>query len=139
VRNLFQGGTPNWPEQSLSTRIFNIDKPAIGFASAFDGLALTCWLHKDALLAALYREIDVHARDDIAMSPAAKEKAAAEMAQTLLNAEHQVCRLIDVALAQKLPVEFGDEDPAAILGVIPKVVPPSPQPGYQRQSWTVRH
>jgi hypothetical protein len=61
------------------------------------------------------------------------------MAHTLLNAEHQVCRLIDVALAQKLPVEFGDEDPAAILGVILKVVPPSSQPDYQRQSWTVRH
>lgn len=142
VRGLFQGGTPNWPTESLTTKIFNVpDRAAVGFASAVDGLALTCWLHKDALIAAINREIDAHAHDDIAMSPSAKERAVAEMAKTLLDLEHAICRMVDVGLAQKLPLEYGDEDPAAMLGVTLRTVPPpSPQQGSspERTGYNVR-
>ena len=142
VRNLFKGGTPNWPTANLTAQLFNTsDRAAIGFASAVDGLALTCWLHKDALIAAINREIDAHAQDAVAMSPAAKEMAAAEMSQTLLDLEHSICRLIDVGLVQKLPVEYGSEDPAAMLGVALRTVPlPSPQQGssLERAGYNVR-
>lgn len=87
------------------------------------------WLHKDILTTAVDREIDAHAQDDIALSVAAKEKAAAEMAQNLLATERQVCALIERGLAQSLPVEYGDEHPSAILRVELRTVPPSPRSG----------
>jgi len=142
VRNLFQGGTPNWPTANLTAQLFNIsERGAIGFASTVDGLALTCWLHKDALIAAVNREIDKYAQDSIAMSPATKEKAAAEMAQTLLALEHSICRLIDVGLEQKLPIEYGEEAAGAMMGITLRTVPPPPaSPGSNpgRTSWPLR-
>ena len=79
------GSAARWADHpstsgQAKTQIFSVER-AIGFAPTVSPLGLVCWLHKDALLAAINKEIDAHAHDDLAITPVAKEKALAEANQ----------------------------------------------------------
>ena len=79
---------------------------------------MVAWLHKDALIAALDREIASEADDKAALTHEAREKAEAEVMGDLLAVERDEAALVWQAQAQNLPVEHrGDCSPLAILQV----------------------
>lgn len=79
-------------------------------------LALTAWLHKDALLAALEVEIDAVAEDSAALSTETRAAKLAEVNARILDAERIECALIGTAGGS---VDFrSDTDPRAALGVV---------------------
>ena len=106
-----------------------------------DAVALTCWLHKDALIASLDREIASEADDKAALSHEAREKAEAEVMGDLLAVERDECALVWQAQAQNLPCEHrADCAPVAILNLALIAAPrsvasPETSPGY---SWPMR-
>ena len=115
--NVFRGMPIVWPSQNLRSTVHNTPSLAVAFGETPDALATMCWLHRAAMIAAIEREIDLQANDELALAPAAKEVATAAAAQELSRLEHAICRLVDVAQAQRLPLEFGDEHASAVLGV----------------------
>jgi hypothetical protein len=85
-----------WPTLRVQSDVVNAATPALAglaFAEVPDGVALTCWLHKDALVKRLAAEIDSEADDGAAMSHEARQIAEAEIAGDLLDAERQECFL----------------------------------------------
>jgi hypothetical protein len=117
-----------FPTQTHPVRILNGGPGLIGFAELPDMLALMTWLHRDALIAALDREIAEVADDPSAMTHEQRQKAEAQIRADLLAVERQECALIEIAQAQGLPVEYrGDCDPRAILG-FEWVAAPAPVP-----------
>ena len=79
---------------------------------------LFAWLHKDALIAALDREIASEADDTAALSHEARQKAEADVLGDLLAVERDECALVWQAQAQGLPVEHrSDINPVALLGL----------------------
>jgi hypothetical protein len=106
-----------FPAQNHQVRILNGDPSLIGFAELPDTLALLAWLHRDALIAALDREIDAVADDPNSMNHEQRQKAEAQVRADLLAVEREECVLIEIGQAQGLPVEYrSDCDPRAILG-----------------------
>ncbi|MGY3614846.1 hypothetical protein [Bradyrhizobium sp. USDA 10063] len=106
-----------FPTKSHRVRIFNADPSAIGFVELPDTLGLFAWLHRDALIAALDREIDLAADDDSALTAEQRREAEVEIQRDLLAVEREECRLVEVARSQGLPAEYRiDCDPRAILG-----------------------
>jgi hypothetical protein len=89
-----------------------------------DTLALFCWLHQTALVAAVDREIGSEADDAVALTPDQREKAAAKLRGELLDAERAECSLVWAALDQKLPVEFRAETDCCALLAAELVTPP---------------
>ena len=69
-----------------------------------DTVALVAWLHKDALIAALDREIASEADDKAALSHEAREKAVAETQADLLAVERDESWFVWQAQSQGLPV-----------------------------------
>lgn len=65
------------------------ETPVLVFGAVPDTLALACWLHKDALIAALDREIANEADDASALSHEARQQAEAEVMGDLLATERQ--------------------------------------------------
>jgi hypothetical protein len=106
-----------------------------------DTVALVAWLHKDALIAALDREIASEADDKAALSHEAREKAVAETQADLLAVERDESWFVWQAQSQGLPVEHrADISPLALLGLKLVTAPradPSPEtsPGL---SWLLR-
>ena len=83
-----------------------------------DTVALVAWLHKDALIAALDREIASEADDKAALSHEAREKAVAETQADLLAVERDESWFVWQAQSQGLPVEHrADISPLALLGL----------------------
>lgn len=81
-------------------------------------LALTCWLHKDAILAALNREITSESDDAAALSTTERETRASAVMGDLGAVEYDEAHLVWQAQAEKLPLEHrSDCAPAAILQV----------------------
>ena len=117
VELLFKGQRIVFPEQNLRTTVHNTPNLAVGFASADHALAFTVWLHRPAVISAIEREIDQQANDELALAPGAKEVALAATGQELSRLEHEICRLVDRGIEQRLPLEFGDEHASAVLGV----------------------
>src|SRR4030095_13134127 len=93
-------------------------------------LALICWLHKDALIAALDREIDAESDDKAALSHEARQKAEAEVMGDLLAVERDESALVWQAQAQGLPCEHrADCSPLAILQLRLITAPRADAPG----------
>jgi hypothetical protein len=130
-----------WNTQTLRSEVHNVTgTPSIGFANVPDMLALTCWLHKSALIAALDGEIDTESDDAAALTHEARQKAEAEVMADLLHTEYDESALVWQAQAEKLPCEHrGDCAPQAILQVrlvtAPRVEATGTTPGY---SWDLR-
>jgi hypothetical protein len=122
-----------WAQTSLQARVFNAQIPSFAAAETADVFALIAWLHKDALIARLDREIDAEADDGATLSHADRERQAAKVAEDLLDAERQEAALVWRALEQGLPAEHRtDCSPQAILGcqlvTVPVVEPRGSSP-----------
>ncbi len=106
-----------WPTQRVQSQVFNTETPAaVGFATVPDALALMAWLHRDALIAALDREIATESDDAASLSHAEREKRLSEVQQDLLFAEYEEAALTWTALEQGLPAQHrADCSPLAIL------------------------
>ena len=59
--------------QRLQASVYGHEAPTFASTKVPDVLALTCWLHRDALIAALDREIDTEADDAAALSHVDRE------------------------------------------------------------------
>jgi hypothetical protein len=107
-----------WPTQRVTSSVYNTATPAIAFAELDAAIPLLIWLHKDAMIAALDREIATEADDGAALSPEAREEQEAELMGDLLAVERDEAALVWSAMAQGLPAEHrNDCAPAAILQV----------------------
>ena len=79
---------------------------------------LLVWLHKDALIAALEREISAQADNASALTGADREVRIAEAEADLLATQRDICALIWRGQADGLPLEFpADISPLALLAV----------------------
>ncbi len=78
-----------WPMQMTRSEVRGGERPALAFSETLDAVALTCWLHKSALIAALDREIGTESDDPASLSHEAREKAEAEVMGDLLDIERQ--------------------------------------------------
>jgi hypothetical protein len=109
----------DWPMASLRANIYNArELPLAAFIETHDMLPLMAWLHKDALIAALEREIDSESDDKNALGHAEREKREAEVMGDLLAVERAECALVFSAQAQNLPIEHrSDVSPLALLGL----------------------
>ena len=74
-----------WPMQMMRSEVRGGEHPALAFAEIPDALALACWLHKDALVAALTREISTESGDAATLSPEARAQAEAEVLSDILR------------------------------------------------------
>jgi hypothetical protein len=103
--------------QRLTSEV-HAERRSLAFTEVPDATALTCWLHKSALISALDREIDTEADDKAALSHEARQQCEAEVLGDLLAVERDEAALVWQAQAQNLPVEHrGDISPLAILQV----------------------
>ncbi|MET4277156.1 MULTISPECIES: hypothetical protein [unclassified Bradyrhizobium] len=130
-------GPVDFQIQHLRSEVLGADQRALAFAEAPDAVALICWLHKDALVAALDREIASESDDKAALSHEARQKAEAEVMGDLLAVERDESALVWQAQAQGLPCEHrADVNPLALLGLrlvtVPRadLPPTSPDHGY---------
>ena len=86
---------------------------SLAFTEVPDVVALLAWLHKDALIAALDREIAAEADDLAALTHEARQTRTAEVMRDLLDIERQEAALVWTAQAQSLLVEHrADCDPS---------------------------
>lgn len=107
-----------WPMQRLQGAIINAQAPSFAATEAPDVVALTCWLHKDALLAKLDALVSEEQDDAAALSATDRETRAAVVMGDLLACEFDEARLIEQAQAERLSCEYrSDCAPQAILQV----------------------
>ena len=113
-----------WPTKTVRSEVFGGTERSLASAQVPDALALTCWLHKDALIKRLDAEIDAEADDKAALTHEARQKAEAEVMGDLLSVERDEAALTWRAIDDKLPVEFrSDINPIAVLQVQLVTVP----------------
>jgi len=91
------------------------ERRSLAFAQVPDTLALTCWLHKDSLIAALDREIVTEADDKAALSHEARQLEA-EVMGDLLAVEREESALVWLAQAQGQPCEHRAD--CAVLSIL---------------------
>jgi hypothetical protein len=129
IERLAQSGAPDvsiliehdrdveFPMQRLTSEVFT-EHRALAVAETSDALALTCWLHRDALIAALDRSIESESDDKSALTHAAREVAAAEVQGDLLLAEREETFFVFRAWGEGLSVEHrADVSSIALLGL----------------------
>ncbi|WP_338833549.1 hypothetical protein [Bradyrhizobium septentrionale] len=133
-------GKIEFQTQRLTSEV-HAERRSLAFTDAPDATALVAWLHKDALIAALDREIASEADDKAALSHEARQKAEAETMADLLSVERDESWFVWQAQAQGLPIEHrADISPLAILQVQLITTPradasPETSPGL---SWPMR-
>lgn len=110
--------------------------------SQADVLALTVWLHKDALIAALDAEIMTEADDQNALDDVSRAQKVEQIEKDLAAVEAEEAALVWLALDNGLAVEHrSDISPQALLGVRPAepVTAPDAQPSSPgRAGWFMR-
>lgn len=112
-------GPVEFPTQQMQVAVHNAQPGAVGFVQVTDALALCAWLHRDALIAAVDREIATEADDAASLSHEAREQAEAVVMGDLLAVERDEAWFTWQALTAKLPVEHrSDIDPRALLAVV---------------------
>jgi hypothetical protein len=104
-----------WPRTNLQLAVYNTQTPSFAASEVTDVLALTCWLHKDTLLAKLDALIAGEADDASALSIEARQTQAAQITADLLAVERDLAWCVWAGLSQGLPVWFGNVSPTAIL------------------------
>jgi hypothetical protein len=120
------GGNVEWPKREERFDLYAVvkkDRSDIeGFAApgdylpALDGLGVLCWLQKDALIAALEREIDGEADDDAALTDVQRAERLAVIARDALATERAISLLVWQLLEAGQPIDH-DED-AAVEAVL---------------------
>jgi hypothetical protein len=107
-----------WPTQRLQSQVFNTPDRALAFSEMPDTVALFAWLHRDALTAALDREIASTADDDGALTREQRQQREAETMGDLLDIERQEAALVWRGQSEGLPCEHrADCNPLALLGL----------------------
>jgi hypothetical protein len=113
-------GRIRWPERTAPVQLHNLREvapAAIGF-SAVPDVALVAWLHKDALIEAVTREIDAAARDDIAR-PLDREVEIGKLVENLLLTERAEAAATFRAWSDGLPVPAREDiSPLALLDLM---------------------
>lgn len=113
-------GDIKWPEhitRSMSMSVSN--EPAqMVITTIPDTLAIFAWLHRDALIAGLDREIEASSQDDQALTGEQRIKKSAQIASDILATEREEEALIEQMEASgALFLRRTDADPRAILGL----------------------
>jgi hypothetical protein len=147
IEALAQQGAPNvanliehdrqieFATQRVQSSVYNTGTPALAFAEVEETIPLLVRLHKDAMIAALDREIATEADDGAALTHEARQQQEAELMGDLLSVECDESALIWSAMAQGMPVEHrADINPVALLGVRLVTAPRAdPSPGTSPQ------
>jgi hypothetical protein len=108
-----------WAMRNVQSQVFNAEAPSLAFGETHDLLPLFAWLHRDALIKALDREIDTEADDGASLTHEARQKAEAEVMGDLLAVERDEAALTWQAQDQRLPVEHrSDINLVALLGCV---------------------
>jgi hypothetical protein len=116
-------GPVEFQTQRLTSEV-HAERRSLAFTEVADAVALVAWLHRDALIAALDREIASESDDKSALSHADRELRTAEVMGDLLDIERQEAALTWSAMEQGLPIEHrSDISPLALLGVRLVTVP----------------
>ena len=104
-----------WPSKTVQSEVHGAQR-SLSFSEQPDALALTCWLHRDALIARLNAEIDSESDDKAALSHADREVRAAEVQADLVEVERVEAALVFDAWSKGLPCEHrADCNALAIL------------------------
>ena len=113
-----------WPTMRVQSEVFNAQPGAVGFAEMPDVVGLFAWLHRDALVAALDREIVEASDDKAALTHEQRQLRTDELQRDLLAVERTEAALVWRAVAEQLPVWFrADISPLAVLGIELRTVP----------------
>ncbi len=128
-----------WPTMRQQSQVIGAERH-LAFAEVPDTIGLLAWMFKDALIAALDREIDAEADDAAALTHEQRQQREAEALGDLLAVERDECALVWQGQAQGLPVEHrADISPLALLGLrlitAPRADAAETSPGY---SWPWR-
>jgi hypothetical protein len=128
-----------WPMRRMQSEVIAAER-ALAFAEVPDTLALFAWLHKEALIAALDREISTESDDAASLSHEDRAVRIAEIQGDVDAVEYAESALVFKAWTEGLACEHrADCSPCAILGIELRTVPrgetPATSPGY---SWPMR-
>ncbi len=99
-----------------------------GFARGeiFDPIAMQIWLHRDAVVTALDREIEKCADDKSALDDAARAGRVKELLADMFAMERDEESLIETAAARDFKIDRRqDADPRAVLGLANSLPPPN--------------
>jgi hypothetical protein len=118
-----EGRTIQWPTTSFrvdtsTAFVASEGTPRLGgllWAEVPHVQALFTWLNKDALIAAIGKQIDAEADDKAALSPAEKAKRETEILAAILDVEREEAALIDKA--GDFELYRPDTDPRAFLSI----------------------
>jgi hypothetical protein len=113
-------GDIKWPE--LTTRSMSISvgtEPAqMVITTTPDTLAILAWLHLDALIAGLDREIEASSQDDQALTDEQRTKKSAQILSDILATEREEEALIEqMETSGAVFLRRVDADPRAVLGL----------------------
>jgi len=113
-------GDIKWPElttHTLSTPMGTPGEQQFIVTTTPDALAVLAWLHRDALVAALDREIDTSSQDDQALTDEQRIRKSAQISSDILATEREEEALIDrMEASGALFLRRTDADPRAVLG-----------------------
>ncbi|MET4198749.1 hypothetical protein [Bradyrhizobium sp. LA6.12] len=122
------GGKIEFQARRLTSEVHAAER-ALAFAEVPDAVALIAWLHKDALIAALDREIAAEADDKAALDQEQREQMEATIIADALAIERSEVALIWHAEAQGEVIDFrSDTSALALLGLKLVTAPPSTSP-----------
>ncbi len=83
-----------------------------------DPVALACWANKDAVLAALFAQVDALANDDAALGPEEREAETGRLSKALRSLNRREEILIRAAEAEGTDINRRpDADVYAVLGL----------------------
>ena len=103
--------------QPVRAAVYGVER-AFASHEAVDPVGLLCWLFKDAMVAALDREIISESDDDVALTPEARQERESELLGDLLEQEMLEGAATWRAIDAGLPIEFrADIDPRAVLQI----------------------
>ena len=138
VLGLIEDGTPiTFSTTQVPALVYNSTPGAVVAPIIPDCLALAAWLHRDALLKALDKEIADCADDAAALTDEQRQTALAQIAGDTLAVERDEVGLIEVAASQGINVGYRpDTSPLAVLGLTLVTAPaaaPDTSSGWVRE------
>ena len=117
VDGLFAGDGLKWPTLQVIGSGHGAHQYAVASEIA-DSLGLFAWLHRDALIAALDKQIEAEAADDTdALSAEDQAARVAQLEANLLVLQRQAEALIDRLEGDGIPVQRTCWDPHVVLGI----------------------
>ncbi|OCK56774.1 hypothetical protein [Bradyrhizobium sp. LMTR 3] len=123
-----------------SARVANVESPAaLAQWVEPDLLSLFAFVHQDALVAALDREIEAEADDANALTDDDRRRREDEISDDIMANARTECAMIWQQIDAGAPIAFRDGLPAeAVLGLKAVPKPPAPDVPYEIKSWAKR-